>query len=169
MLLMRRPVPVYGAFAFFGALTGLFPPAAIFALLFGYGLTPRFNLGLFMMCLWMTAVCCLVGYAMGGYVGKRMETIERRSWSLTMLAAIFYGALWGLVTGGTGGCVFIGFGAIFGAIFAIPIGTLAFTLFIPLHRLLMRGGIIDRRHLLPLACGITAAIVVGILRVAGSQ
>jgi hypothetical protein len=163
MLLMSRPASSYEAFALFGALTGLFPPAAIFARIFGYGLTDKFNFTLFVVCVWMTVVCCLVGYVMGGYVGKRMEALERRSWAVKIFCAIAYGMLWGLLTGGTGGFIFIIIGAVFGALIAMPIGALAFGLFVPLHRLLARGGMIDRRHLLPLAFGITVAIAAAIL------
>jgi hypothetical protein len=55
------------------------------------------------------------------------------------------------------------FGAVFGAIFAVPVGMLAFLLFVPLHRLLACGGMIDSRHLWPLACGVVTLIAALIL------
>lgn len=44
--------------------------------------------------------------------------------------------------------------------FGIPIGSLAFLIFAVLHRTLERGGMIEARHFVPLACGITAIITV---------
>ena len=73
------------------------------------------------------------------------------------------GFAWGAITGAAGGAICFGIGAIFGALYAAPVGTLAFILFTPLHRLLARGGMIDARHFWPLACGVTMTITALIL------
>jgi hypothetical protein len=164
-LLMRRPLETRRAFALFGLLLGLFPPAAIFMKIFGYGLgTYRSSALLFIICLLMNFTCAGVGYAMGSALGPSVERLERRSWTRMLILLPLIGAAWGAVTGAGGGLIFIGFGAIFGALFAIPIGALSFILFASLHRLLMRGGMIDARHFWPLASGATlfaAALVLG--------
>lgn len=89
--------------------------------------------------------------------------VERDSWSLMVIESVIIGFLWGLGTGAAGGFLIYGFGAIVGAICAIPVGALAFGLFIPLHRLLSRGGMIDARHLWPLASGVVMVITALIL------
>ena len=81
-----------------------------------------------------------------------------------MLLLPFIGAAWGAVAGGAGGLVFFGFGSLFGVVCAVPVGIMAFTIFAPLHRLLVRGGMIDARHFWPLACGtnmIVSALILG--------
>lgn len=163
MLLMPSPVPTREAFAMLGRLLGLLPPAVIFLRLFRYGLDPKFGLFWFVMCLAMNAACCGVGRAAGAYFGGRIDAAERRSWPLTLLSAAALGLLWGLVTGGAGGFLFFGLGAFVGAALAAPVGVLAFLLFVPLHRLLARGGMIEERHLWPLACGTVGVIVATII------
>jgi hypothetical protein len=166
LLLMRSPMAIRRAFALLGLMLGLFPPAAIFIKMFGYGLggydaKPL----LFFICLLMNAACAGVGYCMGGALSGAVRNVENYRWTVMMTVLPLIGAAWGAVTGFAGGLLFVGIGAIFGAIFAIPIGALAFTLFAPLHRLLARGGMIDARHFWPLASGATllaAALVLGL-------
>lgn len=163
---MRRPLDTRRAFALFGLMLGLLPPAAIFIKIFGYGLGwyPRGTL-LFIVCLLMNFTCAGVGYVVGGALSRWIERVEKDSWTVMMILLPLIGAGWGIVTGAAGGIIFVGIGAVFGAIFAIPVGALAFTLFAPLHRTLARGGMIDARHFWPLASGATsvaAAIILGL-------
>jgi hypothetical protein len=167
LLLMRRPLDRRKAFSFFGLLLGLLPPAAIFIKMFGYGLSggPDGKPLLFILCLLMNFTCAGVGYVMGGALSSAVENAEKSSWGLMPVLLALIGLAWGAVTGFAGGLIFLGFGAFFGAVFAIPVGALAFTLFGPLHRLLARGGMIDARHFWPLATGVTAlcaALVLGL-------
>jgi hypothetical protein len=166
LLLMRRPLSTGRAFALFGLVLGLFPPAAIFIKMFGYGAVGyHSSFLLFIGCLLMNFTCAGVGYAMGQALGRAIENVERQSWTAMMILLPLIGAAWGGVTGFAGGLIFIGIGAIFGAIFAIPIGALCFTLFAPFHRILARGGMIDARHFWPLASGaslLAAALVLGL-------
>ena len=163
MMLMSSPVPTHEAFAVLGALLGLVPPAVIFFRLFRYGLDSRFGFFWFLLCLGMNAVCFAVGRALAGRLGRRVDDAERRSWPRTILWAAAFGALWGIATGAAGGAVVFGVGALAGAIMAVPVGLVAFTLFVPLHRLLARGGMIDERHLWPLACGVTGVLAATVL------
>lgn len=166
LLLMRRPLGARRAFGLFGLMMGLFPPAAIFIKMFGYGIGGYSASALmFIICLLMNLTCAVVGYAMGLALSQPVESAERRTWTRMMIMLPLIGAGWGAVTGFAGGLIFVGIGAIFGAIFAIPIGALSFTLFASLHRLLVRGGMIDARHFWPLASGtslLAAALVLGI-------
>lgn len=162
---MRRPMDVRQAFGLFGLMLGLFPPAAIFIKLFGYGVAGHnANAMLFGICLLMNAACAAAGYGMGKALSRAVENAERRRLSVMMLLIPLIGIAWGAVTGFAGGLLFAGIGAFFGAVFAIPIGALSFTLFAPLHRALALDGMIDARHFWPLASGATmfaAALVLG--------
>ena len=163
---MRRPLDVRRVYARFGLMLGLFPPAAIFIKLFSYGLGGHEPSALlFILCLLMNFTCAGVGYVMGVALGRSIGNLMRDSWTAMLLLASTLGIAWGAVTGSAGGLLFIGIGAIFGALFAIPVGALAFFMFAPLHRLLARGGMIDARHFWPLASGISlcaAALVLGL-------
>lgn len=169
MLLMRRPVPARKAYALFGLLLGLLPPAAIFHLMVGYPLMNTRGVGaserltLFLFCLVMNGVCCLVGRGMGVSLARRAGELERGPWAKMLALSALLGVLWAVVTGAAGGAVVFLFGAIFGALFALPVGALGFLLFTSLHRLVARGGMIDARHLWPLACGVALFIAAMIL------
>ena len=164
---MRRPIATREAFDLFGLLLGAFVPAAIFYRLFNYG----FRAGgsgseqlLFpLLLLAMNVACCLMGWRMGAAFGARIDNYERASWHRMFASATGAGALWGITTGAVGGVLFFGFGALFGALIALPVGMLGFALFTPLHRLLARGGMIDARHFWPLACGVVLTITALIL------
>jgi hypothetical protein len=154
-MLMRRPVPTERAFARFGLLLGMLPPAAIFlrvALLF------HFVAALYLIFLPMLLVCALLGRRMGANSGRTFDESERASWGRTMMDALEDAFIWAAATGGAGGAIFFGVGAVFGFVGALPVAMFAFALFAPLHRLLARDGMIDARHLAPLAWGINLTI-----------
>lgn len=163
---MRHPLNARRAFALFGLMLGLFPPAAIFIKLFGYGLGAHNSSALlFIVCLLMNFTCAGVGYVLGAALSRSIENLERDTWMTMLVLSPLVGAAWGAVTGGAGGLLFVGIGAIFGCCFAIPVGALSFAVFAPLHRLLVRGGMIDARHFWPLASGmalLVAALILGL-------
>lgn len=169
MLLMRKPVSAEKAYALFGLLLGALPPAAIFTRLLGYGIgggslhITKGSGAIFFLCLLMNVVCALVGYWLGIGLSHAALKLERQSWFRVFLLMPLLGAAWGGLAGLAGGVLFFGIGALFGAACAIPIGATAFLLFAVFHRLLERGGMIETRHFLPLACGITAIITALVL------
>lgn len=162
MLLMRRPIPTQKAYAIFGLLLGTLPPAAIFTRIFG-GPGAANDYGLVLICLLMNIACALVGYGMGGALGRSVDNLERAPWGQMLGISMLMGLAWGAVTGAAGGMLFFIIGALFGIICAMPVGFIAFALFTPLHRTLARGGVIDARHFWPVASGIIMLIVALIL------
>ena len=161
MLMMRRPLAAREAYADFGMLLGTIPPAAIFLKLFGDALfDTRFgiNVGVFLLLLAMNVFCAVAGRYFGRGLSRLASAAEELWWPAMILGAAGVGFLWGVMTGAVGGLPAYGFGAVFGALFAVPVGALAFAMFAPLHRLLARGGMIDARHLWPLACGVVTFI-----------
>lgn len=164
---MRRPISTREALALFGLLLGVFVPAAMFYRMFNYGFHESgssFEQLFFPLLLWaMNVVCGLMGRKMGRVFGGRIDKYERTSWHRMFFCATGAGALWGLTTGSVGGVLFFGFGSLLGALLALPVGMLGFAFFAPLHRLMSRGGMIDARHLWPLACGVALTIAALIL------
>jgi hypothetical protein len=157
-LRLLNPVTTEDAYAWFGTLLGLFPPAAIFGRLFGYGLDRKGSVAIFLLLLAMNGVCCAVGRKMGRQLGAGFGDPRVVGWPLMVLLPLLWGLIWGLITGAAGGLLFFGIGAFFGAFSAIPVAVAGFYLFAPLHRLLARDGMIEERHLWPLAFGVTCFI-----------
>ncbi|HEV2913472.1 MAG TPA: hypothetical protein VGX92_09335 [Pyrinomonadaceae bacterium] len=165
LMMMRRPIDIKRAYGIFGLLLGGFPSAAIFYRMFGDALTRReFELGLFLLLLGMNIACWAAGSIVASRLSGMAETIERDSWMGMLVMPLMLGLIWGVGAGAAGGFIFFGIGAFFGALCAIPVGLVAFALFMPLHRLLARGGMIEAGHLWPLACGVTltlSALILG--------
>src|SRR5436309_2986397 len=131
MLLLRQPLASEQAYARFGLLLGALVPAAIFArfiLAFSHQLDAG-SLVVISFCLTMNLVCALVGWRTGRRAGQRMRAVERASWSRLSLKSMLEGLLWGAITGGAGGAVCFGIGALYGAVCAITVAIPAFVLF----------------------------------------
>lgn len=158
--MMRDPLPVPRAYARFGLLLGALPVAALFFRLIFHlpNLVPLWPLFLV-----MEILCAVAGWRMASWLGRKTEASAVQSWHEFVYDAMEAGAMWAVVTGALGGIPFFVVGSFFGALLALPIGIIAFTVFMPLHRLLARGGMIDARHLWPLACGVVATITALIL------
>ena len=157
------------AYRWFGAFLGLLPPAAIFWHFLSQAFstaTEKDNPMLpFVLCLGMNAACCVVGRRLGASVGKLLGDARNHSRAGLVLKSMLLALLWAVATGGAGGAVFFGFGAIFGAMFALPVALVAFPVFAVLHRLHSRGGMIEARSLWPLACGVPGVVAAVILSV----
>ena len=166
-MMMRRPVSTKRAYAVFGLLLGTLPPAAIFYRMFGnFGNIARQSndaAWLLLLILAMNVACALAGRFVASRLSSVAENVESESWPKMFLLSPFVGMLWGACTGALGGLIFFVIGAFFGAFCAMAVGILAFTLFMPLHRSVARGGMIEAGHLWPLACGVTMAITALIL------
>lgn len=158
---MRRPISMQRAYARFGMLLGALPPSAIFYKMFAREMAREPFM--FLLILAMNVACCLAGRFFASKLSLMLNAFERRSWTKEFFMALLIGWLWGTGTGAAGGLIFFGFGAIFGALYAIPVALIAFALFVPLHRLLARGGMIEAGHLWPLACGVTMTLTALIL------
>jgi len=164
---MRRPVATREAYARFGLLLGAFVPAAIFYRMFNYGFQANGSgfgqLWFPLLLVAMNLACALTGGKWGARVGGTIDAYEHESWHRMSICAMGLGALWGLNTGAVGGVLYFGVGSLFGAFIALPVGMLGFLIFTLLHRLMARGGMIDARHVWPLAYGVVLTITALIL------
>lgn len=156
---MRNPLDAEKTFARYGLMLGAFPPAAIFAR-WMVEVTFRDGGGILVMGLmsFVILLSAIVGYFSGKVVGRAVSKAENRSWSAMVLITPFIGLLWGMGAGGAGGIIIFGIGAIFGAILGGAVGAVALPVFAMLHRLVKRGDLIEQRHFLPLAFGVTLTI-----------
>ena len=169
MLLMRHGISRERAFGLFGLLLGTIPTVAILTRFLGFGIVEGTESiapaggALSFLCLVITVVCAVVGYAMGSAVSRNALQLERESLSRMFVFIPLLGAGWGGVTGVSGGFFFFGFGAFSGCFHGLLVGSTGFLMFAYLHRALECGGMIERRHFLPIAFGISAAIAAFII------
>jgi hypothetical protein len=161
-LAMRQPLTTEQAYRRFGTFLGLLPPFALFERFLA---STRGDDAFWVvaLCVAMNIICCLVGRWFAGYLGRWMSNPRTRS--RREFASVLYLMVvaWSAVTGGLGGLLFFGIGAIFGVFFAAPIAFVGFSAFAILHRLISRGGMIEARHAWPLAFGIPLTITAMIM------
>jgi hypothetical protein len=163
---MARPISSPDAYALFGLFLGTFPPAAItlkfFVALDIFSKSDAIFLVLFTVANLVTAG---IGFLTGKLVGKMMLDIDRLRWSSYLPLLPFIGLIWGVVSGGVGGVFILVLGALAGAAIGGITAAAAFPVFAVLHRVLARGNLIERRHLLPISLGIAmtiAAFIIGL-------
>jgi hypothetical protein len=160
-LSMQRPLTTEQAYRWFGTYLGLLPPFALFNRIFVGADHGRLQwVALFVA---MNVVCCLVGRWFGGYLGRWAGNPRSRPRAGFALVVFIMAVSWSVVTGGLGGVLCFGIGAIFGVFFAAPVAFAAFPVFAILHRLISRGGMIEARHTWPLAFGIPLTIAAMIM------
>ena len=156
--MMSNPFTSEKAFAYFGLLLGVFPPAAIFTRWAFEARLPESSIWILGVLFIVNLLTAVVGFFTGKLVGKILRNLESRSWSVLLLVAPFVGLAWGILSGGAGGIIIFVIGALFGAALGGAVGMIALPAFAALHRLLKRGDMIEQRHFLPIAFGITFTI-----------
>jgi len=159
---MRSPVTTEEAYAWFGTFLGLFPPFAMFASWVGANMNGPGNFGngaIFWLLLLtaMNAVCCFVGRKFGRVLGRSLGDPRAHGWLRHVVVSLLLGVAWAGVTGGAGGALGFGIGAIFGVVCAMPVAVTTFPVFAVLHRIQSHGGMIEERDLWPIAFGIPLA------------
>ncbi|MGQ0541082.1 MAG: hypothetical protein ACT4O9_04425 [Blastocatellia bacterium] len=163
---MKLPIRSGNAFALFGLMIGLFPPAAINLKIFfqngGFQTDDLVIAALFVVA---NAVTATVGYYTGFLVSRLVKLASMFSFSNNVILTIFIGLICGIVSGGVGGIFILIFGAFFGSIIGGITGAVVLPVFTLLHRLLSRGGLIELKHFLPIAFGIAfsaSAFILGL-------
>ena len=161
-LSMQRPLTTEQAYRWFGTFLGLLPPLAIFERFLNEARSHRAFWPV-ALCVGMNVACCLVGRLFGGCLGRWAGNPRSRSRTNFAFVVVVMALGWSAVTGGAGGSLFFGIGLLFGAFVAAPVALAAFPVFAILHRHLSRGGMIEARHVWPLAFGIPLTIAAFIL------
>ena len=162
--LMQHPLSPDKVFSFFGLMLGTLPPATVFA---RFILETRtfesrdvWVIGVLVI---VNIVTAIVGYFSGKLIAKMVTGVENYRWPIMIMILPLIGLLWGIMAGGAGGFVIFVFGAIFGAFIGGAVGAAALPIFVLFHRLMKRGDMIEAKHFLPLALGITLSICTFIL------
>jgi len=156
--LMRRPLSSKQVFSYFGLMLGIFTPAAMFArLVLNNGMPPNESwvIGILLI---INIVSAVVGYFSGKLIGQMVSAVEKYRWPTMLTLLPLIGMFWGIMAGGAGGFVVFIVGSFFGAILGAAVGAAAVPVFTLFHRPLKRGDMIETKHFLPLALGVTFAI-----------
>lgn len=156
-LSMQQPLTTEQAYRWFGTFLGLLPPLALFDRVLA---NSNGNPGPWpvVFCVGMNVICCFVGRVFAGYLGRWMSNPRTRTRTSFAFLIFVIAVAWSAVTGGAGGALFFGVGALVGAFIAAPVALVGFPAFAILHRLISRGGMIEARHVWPLAFGIPLTI-----------
>lgn len=156
--MMRHPLNISKTFSYFGLMLGTFPPAAIFAKFLFESSAGKDEFLILGFILIMNIITAVVGYFSGKLIGRIVKESETYSWLMMILLMPFVGILWGIMAGGAGGAIVFLIGAFFGAAFGAMVGAAAIPVFAVFHRLLKKGEMMEFKHFLPLAFGITFTI-----------
>lgn len=157
--MMTTPLTLEKTFAYFGLLLGTFPPAAFFVkFIADSGVMTSDGAWILGVLFIVNLISAVVGYFSGKFIARSVRELEKFSWHAMLLIAPFVGMVWGIIAGGAGGVIIFVFGAVFGALLGSLVGGAALPLFTIFHRLLKKGDLIELKHFLPLAFGITFTI-----------
>ena len=152
---MKNPLSLDKTFSYFGLILGTLPPAAMFI---RFAIDGHLEGWIFGVMLIINLISSVVGFFSGKVIAKAIRYFENLKWSTMILALPFLGLLWGIVSGGAGGIIVFIIGAFFGALLGGIVGGIALPAFTILHRSLKKGEMIELKHFLPIAFGITSII-----------
>ena len=148
------------AFGMFGLIFGSLPLLAVSVKLV-VGTTHEVGHGaplwavLFAVAGAVTGITC---FALGRVVPSMIGRISDFRLPNRIVLISLIGFCWGAIAGAAGGLFLFAIGAIFGAILGGLAGLLAVPIFVLFHSTVRAGDLIERRHFLPIAFGITLSL-----------
>jgi hypothetical protein len=162
--LMSAPIDSKKAIGYFGVLIGTLPPFALLLKLVSETSPAGQMDSLFLVLLGIAGVITgLSGYASRKFVSSAVERSSYFRLPNRIAALSVIGLAWGAVSGAVGGLFILVFGSIFGGIFGGAIGAVTLPILIGLQSFVRRGDLVDMRHFLPIAFGITLTLCALIL------
>lgn len=157
--IMQRPVNTEKAFSYLGLMLGTLPPASFFIrIAIDSRALQSEDAWFVIVLLFVNAATAAAGYFSGKFIGRAARRIESYRWPAMLAVAPLLGILWGMIAGGAGGLIIFLIGAFFGAFIGAMVGAIALPIFAVFHRALRRGDVMEYKHFLPLAFGITLTI-----------
>jgi len=109
-------------------------------------------------------VSSIVAYKLGrGYVAGALSYVSKFSFPNRIALWAIIGLFWGAISGAAGGLVIVLIGSIFAAIAGGVIGFIAVPIMFALHSSIRVGDLIETKHFLPIAFGVTLSICALIL------
>ncbi|MEO8574225.1 MAG: hypothetical protein ABI481_09675 [Pyrinomonadaceae bacterium] len=160
---MTSPIDSRKAYSYFGLMIGALPP---FAMVFrGIDKTfPSDRLLVFFLLLALAGVATgIVGYATGRFIPSAVRYASRFRFPNRILLLLAMGFAWGAVSGAIGGLFLYVVGSIFAGIVGGLVGAVVLPILATTHSMMRRGDLIEMKHFLPIAFGITLTFCAFIL------
>jgi hypothetical protein len=162
--LMRSAIDSKKAFSYFGYMIGTMPPATLAMKAIAEGAGNGSSDALFLMLLIVAGtVTGLVGYAMGTFIPASVRLASNLRLPNRIAVYSLIGFAWGAVAGIAGGLFLFIIGAVFGGLAGGAVGSVAVPIFVLSHEALRRGDLVEIKHFLPIAFGITLSLCAFIL------
>jgi hypothetical protein len=161
---MSSPIDSNKVFAYFGLTIGTLPPFALAFKIIGEGITDEPVAGLFLALLAAAGIATgSMGYALGRVVPSALSYAEQFRVPNRIAFLAMVGFAWGAVSGAVGGLLLFVIGSIFAALAGGLVGAVALPILAAFHSALRRGELIEMKHFLPIAFGITLTLCAFIL------
>lgn len=151
-------------FSTFGLMVGMLPLLAIAFKTISVPIRVELHHLFFLFLLAISTIATgLVGAALGKGVPTTLDAIRKLRTPNQIAALIGTGVAWGAVAGAAGGVFLFLIGALVGAFIGGFIGAIAVPPMAFAYEVLRRGDVMDSRHFLPIAFGISLTISAFIL------
>lgn len=157
-VILSNPLDTEKALSYFGFLLGSLGPLSIMIKMIIGQNDINFAGPVLAFGIAVTVLTTFTGYFTGKTIGRGVRKIEEYPLPSTVILSILLGLGWGMFTGGIGGLLIFGVGAIPGAIVGGIAGALALPPFVLLHRHLKTGDMIERAKFAPIAFGIILSL-----------
>ncbi|HUR99318.1 MAG TPA: hypothetical protein VMZ26_14735 [Pyrinomonadaceae bacterium] len=157
--LMTFPVGSRKTYSYFGWMMGTLPPfAMVFKIIGETALYNRFSILLITLLAMAGLATGIVGYATGRFIPAAVGYASSFRLPNRALLLSMFGLAWGAVSGAIGGLFLFVVGSVFAGIVGGLVGAVALPVLATLHSLMRRGDVIEARHFLPIAFGITLTL-----------
>ena len=161
---MSAPIDSKKAVGYFGILIGTLPPFALLLKVVGETMPGAQMSSVLLVLLAVAGVASgLTGYGFRRFVSSAIDSSSHYRLANRIVALSIIGLLWGAASGAVGGLFLFLIGSIFGGIFGGAIGAVTLPLLIGLRSFVREGDLVEMRHFLPIAFGITLTVCALIL------
>jgi hypothetical protein len=162
--LMTSPITSRKTFEYFGLMIGTLPPFAVVFKIISE-ITPEGSFpGLFLILMAAAGVATgITGFLTARFVPKAIENLSKFRQPNRLAMLVLVGAGWGAASGAIGGLFLFVIGALFGGLAGGVIGAVSLPILVGLHSALRIGDLIEIKHFLPIAFGITLTLCALIL------
>jgi hypothetical protein len=160
---MTSPINSSQAYSYFGLILGALPPFTMVIKWIG-GTTSVEGPSVFLVLLALAgAATGLVGYSTGRFIPVAVRYASKFRFPNRVLLLSMFGLAWGGVSGLVGGLFLSIIGSIFAGILGGVAGAITLPVLVALHSMMRRGDLIETKHFVPIAFGITLTVCALIL------
>jgi hypothetical protein len=155
---MTRPMNLREAFGYFGLMIGSLPPLAV-VLKIAVSSGPHVATGLLLLIAAAGMVTSVIAFQLGRrYIPGVLRSVSEFSILNRVALWAVIGFFWGAISGAAGGLVIFLIGSVFAAIVGGIIGSITLPVIVTLYSSVRVGDVIETKHFLPIAVGVTLSV-----------